>query len=107
MNETILTAKIKVMIRKEFPGTYVQRVTDRYLSGIPDLRIICYGMSGDLEIKLPGKGKKSDASDIQAKVMEWMKAAGGTVGTARSVEEARLWMHKFWIKAKQQKEDSQ
>ena len=96
MNEIVLTAKIKVMIRKEFPGVYVQRVSDRFLSGIPDLRIVCYGLSGDLEIKI-GNGK---VSPIQQKILDRISAAGGTCGVAKSVEEARLWMHRLYIKGR-------
>ena len=100
MNEIQLTAKIKVMIRREFPGVYVQRVSDKFLSGLPDLRVICFGLSGDLEIKLPGKGKASRPSEIQEKVMEWITAAGGSCAVAQSVDEARLWMHRLYIKGR-------
>lgn len=102
MNEIILTAKIKTMIQKEFPSTYVQRVSDRFLSGIPDLRIICFGLSGDLEIKI-GKGK---TSPIQEKILERITAAGGVCGTVRSVDEARLFMHRFYRKGKVHHESS-
>lgn len=100
MNEIQLTRKIKIMIEKEFPGTYVQRVSDKFLCGIPDLRVVCYGLSGDLEIKLPGKGKKSEPDPIQKKVLEWIEASGGYTGVAKTVEEARLWMQKLYKKGR-------
>ena len=100
MNEIELTRKIKIMIMREFPGTYIQRVSDKFLSGLPDLRVICFGLSGDLEVKLPGKGKQSEPSEIQKKVLEWIRAAGGTCGVAKSVDEARLWMSRLYIKGR-------
>lgn len=104
MNEIELTAKIKIMIRKEFPGTYVQRVSDKFLAGLPDLRVVCFGLSGDLEIKLPGKGKRSEPDPIQKKVMEWITAAGGTCGVAKSVDEARVWMTALYNKGRSHNE---
>lgn len=102
MNELVLTQKIKEMIRDEFPGTYVQRVSDRFLSGIPDLRVICFGLSGDLEVKI-GKGK---VAPIQYKVLERIQRAGGYVGIVRSVDEARVWMYKLHKKGRVHHESS-
>lgn len=100
MNELQLTAKIKAMIRREFPGTYVQRVSERFLSGIPDLRVICFGLSGDIEVKLPGKGKLSEPSPIQKKVLENISAAGGHCGVVKTVEEARAFMAVLYKKGR-------
>lgn len=103
-NELVLTAKIKVMIRREFPGTYVQRTSDRFLSGIPDLRVICFGLSGDIEVKLPGKGKQSEPSPIQKKVLEMISAAGGHWGVVKTVDEARDFMRSLYEKGRQHNE---
>ena len=81
-------------------------VSDKFLSGLPDLRVICFGLSGDLEIKLPGKGKQSEPSPIQKKVLEWISASGGYTGVAKSVDEARLWMHRFYKKGRAHHESS-
>lgn len=104
MNELNLTRKIQLMIRREFPSTYVQRVSDRFLSGIPDLRVICFGLSGDIEIKLPGKGKNSDPSPIQKKILERISAAGGHCGVVRSVNDAYLFMNRLYEKGRQHNE---
>ncbi len=106
MNEIDLTRKIKKMIEAEFPMMYVQRVSDKFLAGLADLRLVCYGLSGDLEIKLPGKGKRSEPDPIQKKVLEWIEASGGFTGVAKSVEEARLWAHRFYKKARVHHESS-
>ena len=102
MNELILTAKIKVMIRKEFPGTYVQRVSDRFLSGIPDLRIVCFGLSADIEIKMPG----CKTSPIQDIILQKISAAGGACAVVKSVEEARVFMHRLYRKGRVHHESS-
>lgn len=104
MNEIYLTRKIQKMIKKEFPSVYVQRTSDRFLSGIPDLRVICFGLSGDMEIKLPGKGKLSDPSPIQKKVLENISAAGGHWGVVKTVDEAREFMRGLYEKGRQHNE---
>ena len=100
MNEIGLTRKIKLMITREFPNAYVQRVSERFLSGIPDLRVVCFGLSGDIEVKLPGKGKKSEPSPIQRKVLENIIAAGGNCGVVKTVEEAREFMTALYKKGR-------
>lgn len=103
MNEIQLTAKIKKMIQAEFLGVYVIRFSDKFISGISDLGIICYGQFGALEVKMPGKKRKDGrygASPIQDKFLEYVERAGGTVGVVDSLEAARLWMHKFYKVAK-------
>ncbi len=100
MNEIDLTRKIKELIQKEFPGTFVIRFSDKFVSGISDLGIICYGMFGALEVKMPGKkrmgSKLYGASPIQDKFLQYVDNAGGKVGVVTSTEEARLWMHRFY-----------
>ena len=91
VNEIELTQKIKNMIKREFPDAYIQRVSDRFLSGIPDLRVISYGLSGDIEVKLPNS-KASKTSAIQDKILEYISAAGGAVAVVKSVDEARIFM---------------
>lgn len=100
MNEINLTRKIQAMIEKEFPNVYCQRVSDRFLSGIPDLRLVVLGFSLDIEIKLPGKGKKSDPDPIQEKVMGWIRKAGGETKVARSVDEVRVFLRYFESKCR-------
>lgn len=94
--EIRLTGRIQAMLKKEFPHLYVQRVSDKFLSGLPDLRVICLGFSGDVEIKT--SEKRSKPSAIQLKVHEWIRAAGGEVVVVRSVDEARAWAQEFSIK---------
>lgn len=103
MSEIELTRKIKEMIKREFLGSYVIRFSDRFVAGISDLGVICYGMFGALEVKMPGQKKKNTkfgASPIQDKFLEYVQDAGGEVGVVVSVDEARLWMHKFYKAAK-------
>lgn len=91
--EVPLTGRIRLMVKREFPEVYIQRVSDKFLAGLPDLRLIAYGFSGDLEVKTTHK--RSKTSKIQDKVLEWIDQAGGARGVVRSVEEARLWVRKF------------
>lgn len=103
--EISLTKKIKDMINSEFLGVYVIRFSDKFVAGISDLGIICFGMFGALEVKMPGKRRKDakfGGSPIQDKFLEYVQDAGGEVGVVVSVDEARLWMHKFYNKAKHQ-----
>lgn len=98
MNEVQLTTKIRTMICRQFPDVYVQRVSDRFLSGIPDLRVICKGFSGDIEVKTFSKSSRT--TKIQDKVLERIAAAGGACCVVRSVDEARDWMKKFTDEAR-------
>ena len=87
MNEITLTANIRKMLKREFPAMYVQRVSDKFLSGLPDLRLISYGLSGDIEVKFNG----GRTSPIQDKVLENIAKAGGAFTVVYSIEEARLF----------------
>ena len=100
MDEIQLTAKMKIGIKRKYPMMYVQRVSDKFLSGLPDLRLICFGLSADLEVKLPGKGKKSEPSEIQKKVMEWITASGGITGVAKTMEEAITFADRLYEKGR-------
>ena len=91
MNEITLTANIRKMLKREFPAMYVQRVSDKFLSGIPDLRVISYGLSGDIEVKI-GRGK---TSPIQNKILEYIAKAGGAWCVVYSVEDARVFALKL------------
>ena len=42
-----------------------------------------------LEVKLPGKGKKSNPTSLQQQFLDNVKEAGGIAGCARSVEDAQ------------------
>ena len=53
--ELKIMRRIQAMIEKEFPKAYCQRASDKFLSGIPDLRVISHGLSGDIEVKLRDK----------------------------------------------------
>lgn len=89
--EIKLTHRIQSMIEREFPKSYVQRASDKFLSGIPDLRVISYGLSGDIEVKWTGE----KPTPIQRKVLQYITEAGGAKAVVYSVEEARIFMHRL------------
>lgn len=100
MNEIQLTQRIRQMVKREFPWVYVQRVSDKFISGVPDLRLIAHGMSADLEVKT-ATGK---TTRIQNWTMDKIREAGGAVGVVRSVEEARVWLTRFSKEARRRSE---
>jgi hypothetical protein len=73
------------MIRKEFPGVYYFKESNRWISGLPDLIICAWGIFCAMEIKTI-KGK---ATPLQEYVLKTIRAAGGVAGLARNVEDAR------------------
>ena len=93
MNEIALTRNIRIMLKREFPAMYVQRVSDKFLSGLPDLRLISHGLSGDIEVKISSSqwNRAGRVSPIQAKILENIAKAGGAQAVVFSVEEARLF----------------
>ena len=99
MTELQLTARIMKAIRTRYPSVYVQRVSERFLSGIPDIRIILDGLSGDIEVKLPGK----KTTGIQDKVLEWIACAGGACVVVTSVDEALDFIRELQITALQRR----
>lgn len=91
MNEITLTANIRKMLKREFPKMYVQRVSDKFLSGLPDLRLISGGLSGDIEVKF-GSGR---VKPIQRKILDYISQAGGVWCVVYSIEGARLFAHEL------------
>jgi hypothetical protein len=57
-------------------------------AGIPDLLGCVNGLFFGLEVKQPGKGKKSKPSDLQKIEIELIQLAGGCAGVVTSPEEA-------------------
>lgn len=92
-DEIKLTRNIRAMILREFPEVYIQRVSDKFLSGLPDIRLLAYGFSADIEVKTMCKGSRVSA--IQEKVHERIRKAGGVVCVVRSLPEARAFMTAF------------
>ena len=98
MNETQLTAKVKKMIREEFPGIWLQKTSDRFTSGVLDLHICAWGIFVALEGKTP-QNKKRDL--LQEFNIAQIRKAGGVAGIYRSVDDARQMILEAKFKAKE------
>ncbi len=83
--ETYLRHKIHLMIRTEFPDTFIFHPSFILVSGIPDF-LICYrGYFIGIEVKTP----KGHLSRLQQYILDKIKKAGGSSFVVRSVDEAR------------------
>lgn len=90
MTETTLKNNILKMIRSEFPGTWVYKASDRWMSGIPDL-ILCVGTIGKFAA-IEVKTEKGKLLKIQEYVIAKINASGGHARVCRSVNEAREFL---------------
>lgn len=60
-------------------------------SGLPDIRVVFYGLSVDLEVKRPGE----DETQLQQKVHREIGDACGAVAVVRSVEDVERVLAKL------------
>jgi hypothetical protein len=86
MNESQLTAKVKKMIRQEFPDVWFQKLSDRFTSGILDLHLCCWGVFVAMEGKTPQNKKRDKLQEFN--ILQ-IRRAGGIAGIYRNVEDAR------------------
>ena len=56
MTETQLKNKVIAWIKKEYPGAWIYKTSDRFTKGIPDILIIINGRLFAIELKV-GKNK--------------------------------------------------
>lgn len=62
-------------------------------SGIPDLLLLRHGRAAFIEVKQPGRGKKSEPTPIQRARMEEIERCGGVpCFCATSKEEAMMFL---------------
>jgi len=96
--ETRLHRRIKKAILKEYPLSYIKKIHGNQFQhvGIPDL-LGCLRIKGKtqvigffvgIEVKVPGKGKKSYPTEAQQNNIDDINKAGGIAGCARSPREA-------------------
>lgn len=53
--ETRLKSRVKASIKKKYPDAFIYAISDRWISGMPDLFIIIQGVQFFLELKIPGE----------------------------------------------------
>ena len=84
--ETRLVAKIRRALMNEHPSAKLYKIhgSQYQEAGIPDIIGCVDGRFVGIEVKTP-TGRVSKAQELQ---LRKLKAAGGIVGVARSVEEA-------------------
>jgi len=68
---------------KKVKHLWVHKVSDRWISGIPDLLLCYHGRFIAIELKVPGK----KATRLQNHVLKEIHKAGGRVYECHSVEE--------------------
>lgn len=73
------------MLRREFPGAWVQKFFDMANSGIPDMVIIFNEYTVWVELKI----KTGRLSKIQIEVHKRMRAAGADIAVCKTVNEVR------------------
>lgn len=93
MTERQLVTKIEKMLKKHYPSFWFWKVSDKFTSGIPDL-VGCYGVDGRM-IGIEVKTDVGKLSRLQDYTMKKIKAAGGAVCVARSVNDVALFMERL------------
>jgi hypothetical protein len=83
MRETQLKIKVMRMIKRNFPMAWVWKISDQWVSGIPDLLIILDGIHFFIELKIEG-GK---VQKIQEYTINSINKAGGRAFVCRSEQE--------------------
>ena len=79
MSEKNLKNQVLKMVKKEFPGAWTWKISDRYYSGIPDLLILF------MELKFG----KNTLEDIQKYTIKEIKNRGVVAEEVRSVSQAK------------------
>ena len=86
MSEKLLKNKILKAIKKEFKNIYVVKLSDKFVSGIPDIHVLIEGIPFYIEVKFG----KNDLTPLQAYKLDNINKAGGHAFTAYSVNDAIL-----------------
>lgn len=85
MRESSLKRKCLLYLRTLYPDVYVVKISDRFISGIPDLIICANGRFIVAELK----GEGGVVSKIQTVTLERIRKAGGLATVVRSLEELK------------------
>jgi hypothetical protein len=102
--ETRLYKKIKKAIEAEYPGSLVLKIHGNRFQNIGISDLLCcirvkgkwkdVGVFTSIEVKVPGKGKKSNPTPPQARMLVEVSVAGGIAGCAHSTDEALAILRK-------------
>ena len=85
--ETKLRNKTKLFLQT-LSSVHVDKISDRYTSGIPDFIGCCNGRYFALELK----AKKGVVDPLQKYVMNDIKRTGGEAVVCRSIDDVMIFM---------------
>jgi hypothetical protein len=85
MLEQDLKRRVIKTLKDEFPGCFIWKISDRWISGIPDILFIYKGVHIFFELKTD----KGVVSKIQQYTIDKIMASGGYAYAVRSVEEVK------------------
>lgn len=81
MRESQIQNAIIQRLKKNYPRAYIVKISDRFVSGIPDILMILRGVPYFFEVKTP-MGK---LTNLQMYTLKKIQRAGGKVAVLRSV----------------------
>ena len=90
MTEAQLTKKVKKRC-EAVQDLYWYKVSDRFLSGVPDIYMIYQGQSAHIELKATGKKPR----DLQAYTMGKIRRAGGLAVWFNDYEKFDHWFSRW------------
>ncbi len=90
MLESKFQTKVKAHIKKILPYALVFKLSDRYISGMPDLMVLSDGKVAFMELKAPG-GK---ASKIQEVIIGRMKQQHIAASVCYNIEDVNYCLYK-------------
>lgn len=79
-------------MKKNYPRAWIYKPSDFIHSGIPDLLICIDGLFIAIELKVPGLGKKSEATPIQQAELNAILNAGGRTAVCHSKNEVEQFI---------------
>lgn len=85
MTESKIQSKILKYLKGAYPSAYIVKISDRFISGIPDILMIEDSYIYFFEVKTP----RGRVSKIQEYTMDKIQKAGGNCYVVRSVEDVR------------------
>lgn len=85
VSESQLQSNVLRMLKKDYPAAWVWKISDRWVSGLPDLFIISGGRHVFIELKRPGCKLEKIQSFVNKKIVQ----AGGEGFVCQSVDEVK------------------
>jgi len=81
MNETQYKIRALKELKKQLPGAFIIKISDKFHSGIPDIFILWNGIFAAVELKV----KNNPATKLQIIILARIAAAGGITQICRDI----------------------